>query len=215
METPARPGHPGLTGAAAGLVRTDPDPYGPGGPWEGGWAMMEKQGAACRMIDEDAMLAEVASRYRSVLNAYFRRRAPLAHDYEDLTQEVLLRLVRRGYDTSIRNVQPYVFQIAANVLVDHVRRRKRLGVDRTVSCEEDDYPAAEETPEQVMLGDERIRLLRQEIASLPERARQAFLLFRFENMKQADIAAHMGISVSAVEKHIKLGMIRLASAFAD
>lgn len=177
--------------------------------------MNDKQGTARRIVDDGAMLALVASHYRRVLNAYFRRRTPLAHEYEDLTQEVLLRLVRRGHDTDIRNIQPYVFQTAAHVLVDHIRRRKRLGADLTVSCEDDDYPAADASPEQVMLGEEKLRLLHREIAGLPERARQAFLLFRFENMKQADIAAHMGISVSAVEKHIKLGMIRLASAFAD
>jgi DNA-directed RNA polymerase specialized sigma24 family protein len=33
-------------------------------------------------------------------------------------------------------------------------------------------------------------------------------------MRQSDIAAHMGISLSAVEKHIRLGMVRLASAMA-
>lgn len=177
--------------------------------------MAERLGSARRIVDEGSMLALVASRYRAVLNAYFRRRAPLAHDYEDLTQEVLLRLVRRSDNAAIQNVQPYVFQVAANVLVDHFRRGKRLGADLTSSCGDDDFPALDASPEQVMLGDERLKLLRQEIASLPERARQAFLLFRFENMKQADIANHMGISVSAVEKHIKLGMVRLASALVD
>ncbi len=176
--------------------------------------MFEDAGAARRMPEQSDLLAQVAQRYRAALNAYFRRRVPLAHECEDLTQEVLLRLARRGCDASIQNVQPYVFQIAASVLVDHFRRRNRHGADLTDSYAEEDFPAVETSPEQAMLGDERLDRLRREIAGLPERARQAFVLFRFEGMKQAEIAERMGITVSAVEKHIKLGMIRLATAFA-
>ena len=49
---------------------------------------------------------------------------------------------------------------------------------------------------------------------LPARTREAFVLHRFEEMQYAAIAGHMGISVSAVEKHIMRAIRRLADAIA-
>lgn len=53
------------------------------------------------------------------------------------------------------------------------------------------------------------------IEALPERARRAFILFRFEELKQAEIARVMNISISAVEKHIRLGMVRIGQVLQD
>lgn len=39
--------------------------------------------------------------------------------------------------------------------------------------------------------------------SLPERCREVFILSRFKKMKNREIAEHLGISVSMVEKHIR------------
>jgi RNA polymerase sigma-70 factor (ECF subfamily) len=42
----------------------------------------------------------------------------------------------------------------------------------------------------------------QAIAALPARTRDVFVLHRFEEMSGSRIAAALGLSVSAVEKHI-------------
>ncbi|MDE7127907.1 MAG: sigma-70 family RNA polymerase sigma factor, partial [Bacteroidales bacterium] len=47
--------------------------------------------------------------------------------------------------------------------------------------------------------------------SLPERCREVFLLSRFRKMKNREIAEHLGISVSMVEKHIR----RALNAFTE
>lgn len=164
---------------------------------------------------QHAALAHAARRYRFALNAYFRRRVDPPHECEDLTQEVLLRLAGRQDSGEIRDVQPYLFQTANTVLTDHYRRRAVRGHGLIDTYREEVHAQADLSPEQTLLGREALEHLRDQIAALPERARQAFVLFRFEGMKQAEIARHMGISVSAVEKHIKLGMIRIASALAD
>lgn len=161
------------------------------------------------------MLTTVAQRYRSALNAYFRRRVDPPHESEDLTQDVLLRLAARDGATDVRALQPYIFQTASNVLNDYYRRRAARGGAMIDSYCEELHAPADISPEQAMLGQEAMDRLSREIAALPDRARQAFLLFRFEGMRQADIARHMGISVSAVEKLIKRGMTGIASALAE
>lgn len=44
------------------------------------------------------------------------------------------------------------------------------------------------------------------IGELPLRCREAFILHKFDGLSQAEVARQMGISVTMVERHIKLGM---------
>lgn len=159
----------------------------------------------------------MARRYGRALNSFFRRRMGRAdgQDCEDLTQEVFVRLAKRGHTDDIRNVEHYLFQAAAGVLTDYARRRAvRRAEDTDRYCEEKHAPE-DFSPERVMLGREAAERALAAIDGLPERARHALILFRFEGLKQTEIAKRMGISVSAVEKHIRLGMIRLSEAMKD
>ena len=45
---------------------------------------------------------------------------------------------------------------------------------------------------------------------LPERTRNVFLLARLENMRQAEIARRLGVSVSGVEKHLARAIAHLS-----
>ena len=47
------------------------------------------------------------------------------------------------------------------------------------------------------------------LRELPERTRHIFILARLENIKQVEIARGMGLSISAVEKHLRIAMAHL------
>lgn len=160
-------------------------------------------------------LDAIARRYRSALTAFFSRRMGGRQDCEDLTQEVFLRLAKRGEYQTIEHVDGYLFQTAAAVLIDHSRREASSRRNRLEPYDEEGHQLEDFSPERVLLGKEQVGRALAAIESLPERARHAVTLFRFEGMKQAEIAKLMGISVSAVEKHIKLGMLRLNEAMRD
>lgn len=178
--------------------------------------MNQTEGLGGSDPDRHALLTLVAGRYRAALNAFFRRRLREdAHQCDDLTQDVFVRLARQQARQGIDNLEPYVFRTAASVLVDHLRRRAVRPEGRSELFDDALHAPEDFSPERVLLGKEEVARLMDAIMDLPARARQALLLFRFEDLKQAEIAERMGISVSAVEKHIKLGMIRIADALDD
>lgn len=163
--------------------------------------------------DPPSFLDAIARRYGRALNSYFGRRVRgRREDCEDMTQEVFVRLAKRGSSEEIRNVESYLFQVAAGVLADDARRRKvRHRSDSVTYCEED-HAIEDFSPERLLIGREQVERALAAIEALPQRTRHALVMFRFEEMKQAEIARRMGISVSAVEKHVKLGMIRVSEA---
>jgi RNA polymerase sigma-70 factor (ECF subfamily) len=83
-----------------------------------------------------------------------------------------------------------------------------------VSAPEDRIDESEPADEALARRQEADALARA-IDGLPEGARRALRLYRFEGLGQSEIAAKLGISRSGVEKHLALAMRRLRDALAD
>ena len=54
---------------------------------------------------------------------------------------------------------------------------------------------------------QRLEQLKEVLAELSPRRREALMLHRFEGLSQAQIAERMGISTSMVEKHIAFALL--------
>jgi RNA polymerase sigma factor (sigma-70 family) len=150
-----------------------------------------------------SFLDTLARRYRAALTRFFERRAPaLRGEAEDLTQEVFERLAKRETGEEIGNVESYLFRTASNVLIDRTRRRKTHRADDHVQYEDELHAVEDFAPDRVLIGREEVERVIRAIEDLPERTRIAFALHRFEELKYAEIAFRLGVSISAVEKHI-------------
>ncbi|WP_281281123.1 RNA polymerase sigma factor [Peristeroidobacter soli] len=162
---------------------------------------------------------QLSSRFQRPLMTFFLRRC---HDHEeakDLTQEVLLRVVRAiGSERTerIERAESFVFKVAINLLRDRRRRVERDGNPGFVPIEdieegEGEWRLAEEmSPERVISSRESLADALRALEELGTRTRDIFILFRLENMKQKDIAALYGIGQSTVEKHVMKATLHLA-----
>jgi RNA polymerase sigma factor (sigma-70 family) len=135
------------------------------------------------------------------LRRYFARRIA-ASEIDDAVQEVFLRMHGQVNGTRIEHLDRYLFTIAASVLSDQARRRAVRQGAYHETIEESHHPAEERTPERVLLDREALAVIVRAIEEMPPRTRDVFALHRFEEMSGPAIARHLGISVSAVEKHI-------------
>jgi RNA polymerase sigma-70 factor (ECF subfamily) len=135
------------------------------------------------------------------LRRYFSKRVPRG-EIDDLVQEVLLRMQAHHVGPAIEHLDRYLFTVAASVLTDQARRRLVRHESVHESYEERHEPIEDRTPERVLLDREALDLVVAAIADLPARTRDVFVLHRFDEMSGNAIAAHLGLSISAVEKHM-------------
>lgn len=121
-------------------------------------------------------------------------------DAEDLAASAFTELAAHPDVSAIRQPRALLTTIARRLTFEHWRRRdiERAYLARLALAPEPVAPA----PEVVLETVQEILLIDAALQQLSKRAREAFILSQFEDMKYADIAARLGVSVSMVRKYV-------------
>nr|WP_305123416.1 sigma-70 family RNA polymerase sigma factor [Roseomonas sp. GC11] len=115
----------------------------------------------------------------------------------DLVQDVFLRLWDRAAEWK-GDPEAYLRRSARNAAIDYLRaRRLREAVAPELAAR-----MAPPAPEAHLEARDALRRLEVTIRALPERSRDIFLLNRVHSCSYSEIARAMGLSSTAVEKHM-------------
>lgn len=161
--------------------------------------------------DDEQAKGVASETLRAPLTGYFRRRVRQQDDVSDLVQEVFVRLSTRGSFDNIENLRGYVFQVAASVLADRQRRRTVRHQDAHVEFDPERMGESEIGPDRILAGRQALKAALAAMDGMPERTRTIFVLRRLEGMRYLEIAERLGLSVSAVEKHMVRAVEHLAA----
>ncbi len=141
--------------------------------------------------------------------------APLA---EDVTQECFLSVLRRpeAFRAERASLRTYLCAIARHLALKQLRKRGQ----ETVMDDPPDEPkgaawaAPVEDPLQAVMGDETASAVRQAVEALPPLQREAVVLFEYQEMSLADIAAACDIDVGTVKSRLHRARERLRRTLA-
>lgn len=149
---------------------------------------------------EPRACAQLVDRHLGRVHRLATRLLDDASEAEDIAQELFLRLWQAApnWRRGEARVSTWIHTVTLNLCRDRLRRRRpQLRIDETV---EHLLPADESAqPEHRLQSDQREQQLRAAIQALPERQREALLLFHFEGLDQAECAAALDVSVDALE----------------
>lgn len=138
-----------------------------------------------------------------------KRRLPSSAPAEDLLQSAYLRLEKHRQSHPVHNPEAFLVRVAVNLNIDEQRRRKWLdGRPLDEACGH--LQSFEPLQDEVIAARERLRRVNDALDQMPARTRAIFLQHRLEGLKYREIAEAMGISQSAVEKHIARAVLFLA-----
>jgi RNA polymerase sigma-70 factor, ECF subfamily len=157
------------------------------------------------MTDQETApnLEELWESYRSRLLAFIRSRVSDETEAEDLLQEVFLRIHNNlCCPPEPAKMEPWIYQIARNLIIDHYRGRKDLPeISEDLPAE---FEFQEEDPEA------RLALsLKEMINQLPETYREAVLLSEIEELTQKEVAERLDISLSGAKSRVQRGRQKL------
>ncbi|MBV8686393.1 MAG: sigma-70 family RNA polymerase sigma factor [Alphaproteobacteria bacterium] len=132
-----------------------------------------------------------------------RRVAP--DEAEDLLQELYVKLSLKATGP-VLDARAYLYRTLDNMIVDRRRADLRRGAREEAWAGADltDGSVADEpTPERIVSARRQLGAVEKALSALPERTLLVFRRFRLDGATQRDIAAELGISISAVEKHLQ------------
>lgn len=156
-----------------------------------------------RAGDADAM-EKLIRRHQDSVYATIAGMLRNSPEVDDIAQQVFIRVWKAAstYEPTAK-FKTWLFTIVRNQVFNEMRRTKRKPAFSADAFEEangltvsvDDQPS----PDEAALHSELRQAIDEAIESLPEKARLAVQLRRFENMAYEEIADILGITVSATK----------------
>ena len=163
-----------------------------------------------------------------VYQSYYKRAFCFAKSYvhdeavaEDLASESLIALWEKTKVTSIEEVAPLLFTILKNKALDWLKHEQVKASafaslaewqNREISFHISTLEAC--SPEDIF-SDEIGRIVNQTLYQLSEQTRRVFIMSRFEEKSNLEIAEVLGISVKGVEYHISKALKALRVSLKD
>ncbi len=155
-----------------------------------------------------------------ITNVYMKLRSRLARvvlgiappkEIEDIIQETYVRACQANRQETIKQPQAYLFRIARNLALDHVKRAEtRLAVSENDVAEGIVGETAQlrDTTLDSVVSSNDFADFCEAVRRLPQQQRRAFVLKKVYGYSQREIADEMQLSEKTVERHISLGMER-------
>ena len=162
---------------------------------------------------------ELVYRYERELYNYFHRHIGNADSAEDAFQKTFLAALKEcdKFDAG-REFRPWLFRIAANKMKDYHREKKRfspVSIDTAYDGDDDtctigdNIVGNEPLPFEDPMSREIIGKVRESVAELPEKMRQAVYMIYFQGLSYREVADTIGVHASTVAGWVKDAVARL------
>ena len=161
----------------------------------------------------------------SLIGLYLERRTDLVRFFtmrlrspaaaEDLVQDIYVRLSGLEQTAEIQNPVAYLYRLGSNLMLDKIRGERRtahrdgawLEVQTTrVGGQE---VSGEPSAEAAVAARQRLALLTEALKELSPQTQRVFRMHKFEGLSHPEVAVALGISRSAVEKHMMAALKHL------
>ena len=161
----------------------------------------------------------------SLIALYLERRADLVRFFavrlrspqaaEDLVQDIYVRLSGLDQPTEIQNPVGYLYRLGSNLMLDRLRGERRAAFRDGAWLESQSTRigahevSADPSAETAVAARQRLALLTEALSELGPQTQKVFRMHKFEGLSHPEVAAAIGISRSAVEKHMMAALKHL------
>jgi RNA polymerase sigma-70 factor (ECF subfamily) len=143
------------------------------------------------------------------LTRFLRRSWRNQNEIADLRQEIYVRLCDAARSGTPKQIKPFLFAVARNLIIDLARRTPTAQLH--VSASDASMERADmNTPDHEAIAREDLQIVLDALNQLPSRCREVVRLRRLEGLSQRETAARMGITENTVERQMVKAMQKLA-----
>jgi RNA polymerase sigma-70 factor (ECF subfamily) len=173
--------------------------------------LMEPAAAEDESLVKETLAGSQASfqllveRYQSRIFALTRHYTRNAVEIEDLVQDTFLKAYSRLDSFQHQSsFYTWLYRIATNTILDHMKRRGRSPVQSVEDLEVVDTPSTARSvgPDAAMERDEISKITHAVLEELPDIFRTVLVMREFDDLSYQEIADVLGISIGTVESRL-------------
>lgn len=171
--------------------------------------------------DENNAFKFLFKRYYPRLLGYAIRFVQEKEIAEDILQEVFLTFWEKRSLLKSISISSLLFCMVRNACINYLKRKslvERFSIDYLENIEGEERLYATDlalSADEQALYEDLKQQIQDALSVLSDRSREVFLLSRFKGLKNREIAQHLGISTTAVEKHISNSLKKISSYLKD
>ncbi|MCV6626634.1 MAG: sigma-70 family RNA polymerase sigma factor [Cellvibrionaceae bacterium] len=138
---------------------------------------------------------------QAALIRFLRFRLGDSSEAEDIAQDAFHNLIRSENADQLENPRAYLFQTAANLALNRIRKiRRQSNYQQLTEAEQEQTQSP--PPEQTLLAEYDLAKVGTVLDTLPPKCRRAFILSRAQHMSYRQISEELDVAVSTVEKYL-------------
>ena len=146
--------------------------------------------------------------HKSLLKRYISQFIKHPHDIEDIVHDAFLNSYAAELNTKIHRPRAFLYQTARNLALKHLNKSSTRLTDNLADLDLSEVLIDRLSPEDSIESHEEFALFCKAAQKLPLQCRRAFILRKVYGLSHKEIASHLDISVSTVEKHLATGVSR-------
>lgn len=155
---------------------------------------------------KDSNIIKVFSSYSATLRRCISRFVR-PHDIDDIVQETFIKSYQADLKETIEYPKSYMLKTAKNLAQNHLAKWDNKYSDSLDNLSEFPTSLSSLPFEQQYETKERFLLFCQSVEQLSGSVRKCFILKKVYGLSQKEIAQHLGLSQSTVEKHVAKGLL--------
>lgn len=145
--------------------------------------------------------------HESAIRRFIGKFLPRPNDIEDVTQEAFLKAFVAEKKHSIEQPKSFLFRVARNVALSHLRQKTRHPTEYIEDFEASDVVSTEWSSEDEVIARQQLGIRCEAVAKLTPSVRRVYLMRKVYGMSHKEISASLGIARSTVEKHLTKGIM--------
>ena len=164
--------------------------------------------------DFESVITPAFVKNQSFMKRFLTRFLSSSQDIEDVVQESYLKALCAEKKQVINSPKAFLFRIARNEALKELQKKSRRITDYLDELDVPEASTSDTMVEDSSIAKQRFGLFCESALEMTPKCRKAFLMCKVYGFSYKEIASHLGISVSGVEKHVARGL-EICNAYAN
>jgi len=156
--------------------------------------------------DRSASVTEAFVKHESFLRRFLTRFLSRPQDIEDVVQDTYLKAYSAEQDREIHTPKAFLFRIARNAALKELTKKSQQLMAYIEEIDPSEINHNEASLDELVMAREKLGMFCQSALEMTPRCRRVFLMAKVYGFSYKEISKQLGISVSAIEKHVARGL---------